>query len=50
MKDTANMLKILSDTGGPLLLGIMDASEKVDAAVNAEHFGNGHTSHNEQNN
>lgn len=50
MKDTANMLRILSEVGGMITMNMIDASTMMDKAVGAEHFGGGHTSHEQQNN
>lgn len=50
VSDTANMLRLLSETSGHLTISVMEMSKIVDERVNAEHNGNGHTSHNQQNN
>lgn len=48
--DTANMLHLLSEVGMRQGLAMSEVSQKVDQIVNAEHFGNGHSTNTEQNN
>jgi hypothetical protein len=48
--DTSNMLSLLSEVTMRQGLALDDISKVVDEKVNAEHYGGGHSSHNQQNN
>ncbi len=50
IKDTSNMLHILSEVGGRNALMMMEVSENLDQIVGATHDGGGHSSHTTQNN
>ena len=43
--DTSNMMHHLSTVTGKISLGLLDASAMIDRAFESEHFGGGHTSH-----
>ena len=47
---TSNMLNLLSDVTAKNVLNLIQASEVTDKFLNAEHDGEGHTSHTTQNN
>lgn len=48
--DTTNMIHHLSTLSGKIAISLIDASKALDGAVNAEHFGGGHSPHTQQNN
>ena len=50
LRDTSNMLNMIGNVAGPVLLGIINASDSLDKHLDAEHTDLGHTSHEEQNN
>lgn len=50
LKDTSNMLHIFSGMGNMIMEGVMQLSKSVDEQCNAEHFGDGHSTHQSQNN
>lgn len=50
LRDTANMLKLLSNVSWQTALNLLTASENTDKLLQANHFGGGHTSHTSQNN
>ena len=50
LADTANMLRCISDVGGPLMLSLMELSQKVDETYNVENSEGNFSSETEQNN
>jgi hypothetical protein len=48
--NTSNMLKILTEMAGPVILHTIKVSEMLDNLVDAKHSGSGGSSHTEQNN
>src|SRR5258708_7917603 len=50
LADTANMLTLISETGGTTLLSVMQLSDKVKEVWNHEHTKGNHSSDTEQNN
>lgn len=48
--DTTNMMHHLSKISGTLAMQLLEASQSLDKAVNADHFGGGSSSHTQQNN
>jgi len=50
LRDTSNMLKLLTDASGPTVVGLIEASERLDKDLDAYHTGLGGTTHQEQNN
>jgi hypothetical protein len=50
LRDTANMLNLLSDVTGRNVLCLIEASEVTDKHLNAEYFGGGHSTETTQNN
>lgn len=50
VKDTSEMLHGLTDVSGQIILQIMELSDRLDKAVDAEHNDRGFTSHSTQNN
>ena len=50
IKDTVNMLRILSDQQARHAMNLMEAADKFDKIVGAEHGDEDHTSHTTQNN
>jgi hypothetical protein len=50
LADTSNMLHTFSEVGGNMILGVMNASELLDAKIEAKHNGNGFTSQTQQDN
>jgi hypothetical protein len=48
--DTSNLLMHIAQAGGRLVMNTIDVSKQLDAVVDAEHTGGGHSSHTEQNN
>ena len=50
INDTANMLKLLSETAGHNALTLLEISKQFDNLVNANHGDSNHTSHTTQNN
>lgn len=49
-RDTANMLHLLSLSTGNLAVRVLESSEFFDRSIGAHHFGNGHTSQQQQDN
>src|SRR4051812_33483380 len=47
VSDTSNLLHHLATVGGRLIMNTIEVSKQLDAQVNAEHFGGGHTSNTE---
>ena len=47
---TSNMFNLLSNTSADISKSLIEISKAVDKKLDAEHFGDGHTSHIEQNN
>ncbi len=50
LKDTANMLHLLTDVTAKNILPLIDASEQVDEFLGAEYFGGGNSESTTQNN
>lgn len=50
MTDTCNMLNLISDVGGQIILSTLQLSEMADKATGAEYFGDGHSSQTTQDN
>lgn len=50
LRNTSNMLKLLTHSSGPTVVGLMETSEKLDKQLNAYHTGDGFSSNAEQNN
>jgi hypothetical protein len=49
LQATSNMLRLLSETAGKELLGLMKVSDFVDSLLGSTHTDGGHSSHTEQN-
>lgn len=50
ISDTANMLRLLSDTAGNNALALLQVSDQFDDLIGADHDDSSHTSHTTQNN
>lgn len=50
ISDTANMLRLLSDTAGNNALALLQVSDQFDDLIGADHGDSSHTSHSTQNN
>lgn len=50
ISDTANMLRLLSDTSGNNALALLQVSDQFDDLISADHGDSSHTSHSTQNN
>lgn len=50
VRDTSNMLNLISEVGGKIILSVMELSKILDEKVDAYHGDSGHSSHSTQNN
>lgn len=50
VRDTSNMLNLISEVGGKIVLSVIELSQILDQKVDARHDDGGHTSHSTQNN
>lgn len=50
LKDTSNILHVLSNNTGMIAINLVEISKTVDNILGADHFGGGHSSHIDQNN
>lgn len=50
LRNTSNMLRLLSTTGGRISANLFDISERFDKHIDAEHDQGHHTGHTDQNN
>jgi hypothetical protein len=46
LENSSNLLRMIADTGGPMIINLIDLSEEVDKALGAEHGKTVHTPHN----